>query len=69
VVALKVLSLPVDTATLRRFQRECDLVIGLGGHPHVVDVLDLPVWEPGCPVVVVCCVFECSRSELVTACP
>jgi hypothetical protein len=30
---------------------------------------DLPVWEPGCPVIVVCCVFECSRSDLVTACP
>jgi serine/threonine protein kinase len=49
VVALKVLSVPVDERSLARFHRECEFAVGLGEHPHIVTVLDHGMTADGQP--------------------
>ena len=52
VVALKVLSVEaVDGATMRRFERECQITGRLTGHPNVVTVLDTGMTTAGRPFI------------------
>ncbi|SNS77269.1 Serine/threonine protein kinase [Actinomadura meyerae] len=51
-VALKVLSVgAVDTAAMRRFQRECKITGRLSGHPNIVTVLDTGTTRGGRPYI------------------
>ncbi|MEU5987723.1 protein kinase [Spirillospora sp. NPDC047418] len=51
-VALKVLSVgTVDSAALRRFQRECKITGRLSGHPNIVTVLDTGTTAGGRPYI------------------
>ncbi|MFA1545356.1 protein kinase domain-containing protein [Actinomadura chokoriensis] len=51
-VALKVLSVAaVDTAAMRRFQRECKITGRLSGHPNIVTVLDTGTTGAGRPYI------------------
>ncbi len=52
IVALKVLSVEsVDGATMRRFERECQITGRLTGHPNVVTVLDTGMTGSGKPFI------------------
>ncbi|MCW2948322.1 MAG: hypothetical protein JWR24_5039 [Actinoallomurus sp.] len=52
IVALKVLSVDaVDTDTMRRFERECQITGRLTGHPNVVTVLDTGMTSSGRPFI------------------
>jgi serine/threonine-protein kinase PknK len=52
IVALKVLSVDaVDGATMRRFERECQITGRLTGHPNVVTVLDTGMTTSGRPFI------------------
>jgi serine/threonine protein kinase len=52
IVALKVLSVDaVDSDTMRRFERECQITGRLTGHPNVVTVLDTGVTSGGHPFI------------------
>ncbi|NEA26107.1 serine/threonine-protein kinase, partial [Actinomadura bangladeshensis] len=51
-VALKVLSVgTVDSAAMRRFQRECKITGRLSGHPNIVTVLDTGTTRGGRPYI------------------
>ncbi|CNG72082.1 putative ATPase [Mycobacterium tuberculosis] len=51
-VALKVLSVgAVDSAAMRRFQRECKITGRLSGHPNIVTVLDTGTTRGGRPYI------------------
>jgi serine/threonine protein kinase len=52
IVALKVLSVDaVDSDTMRRFERECQITGRLTGHPNVVTVLDTGMTSGGHPFI------------------
>jgi serine/threonine-protein kinase PknK len=52
IVALKVLSVEaVDSDTMRRFERECQITGRLTGHPNVVTVLDTGMTSGGRPFI------------------
>ncbi len=52
IVALKVLTVDaVDEATMRRFERECQITGRLTGHPNVVTVLDTGMTAGGRPYI------------------